>query len=510
MKNANLYALFQKNFPQDETAACFISDEGACLSYSDVDRESGRLAGMLRKLNIAKDSRIVMQVEKSPVAVMVYLACLRAGVVFIPLNTAYTSREVRYFLENAAPDLLVCMPSSYDDLVPVARECGVAHVLTLDAMGQGSLMDQAERCEVDPEVAIMGPDETAAILYTSGTTGLSKGAMLTHENLSSNALALHDIWGWVPGDVLLHVLPIFHAHGLFVGVHLALLNGSPMIFLPKFDVERVLHHLPQATVLMGVPTFYSRLVDSSDFSRDCCENMRLFISGSAPLRPETFRAFEARTGMPILERYGMTEAIMITSNPLNGDRVAGTVGYALPGVSVRVVGNDGVVLPAGSVGELEIKGPNIFKGYWRMPEKTREEFTADGFFKTGDLSIETEDGRVSIVGRNKDLVISGGYNVYPKEIEQQIDQIEGVSEAAVIGLPHPDFGEAVTAVVVCERDHAISEEAILNGLKQGLAKFKQPKRVFIVAELPRNAMGKIQKNILRDRYATTFTGREAS
>jgi malonyl-CoA/methylmalonyl-CoA synthetase len=378
-------------------------------------------------------------------------------------------------------------------------------VLSLGGAGEGDLMAVVEAQAASETVVEVGSHELAAILYTSGTTGRSKGAMLSHANLASNALVLFDFWHWQPNDVLLHALPIFHVHGLFVALHCALLGGSRVIFMPRYDVQTIMRKLPQSTVMMGVPTFYTRLLDRDDFGRDTCANMRLFISGSAPLLAETHREFEERTGHRILERYGMTETGMITSNPYDGERVAGTVGYALPGISARVADEHGKQLPRGEAGVLEITGPNVFSGYWQMPEKTAEEFRPDGWFITGDIAEMGDDGRVTIVGRAKDLIISGGFNVYPKEIESEIDELPGVKESAVIGVPHPDFGESVTAVVVPNGSSEITEEGIVAALSARLARFKQPKRVFIVDELPRNTMGKVQKNVLRDRHKDLFS-----
>ena len=448
--------------------------------------------------------RVVVQVDKSVDAVSLYLACLRAGAIYIPLNTAYTPAEVGYFLSDSTPRVFVCRSGTEVALAGVARTAGVAEVLTLGGDGSGSLIDALREPAPGDDVAVVEADELAAILYTSGTTGRSKGAMLSHANLASNAQVLFEYWHWRADDVLLHALPIFHVHGLFVALHCALLGGSRVIFLPRFDAATVIDRLPQASVMMGVPTFYTRLLDRDDFTADVCRNMRLFISGSAPLLAETHRAFEQRTGHRILERYGMTEAGMITSNPYDGERIAGTVGYALPGVDARVADERGHEVPRGETGVLEITGPNVFRGYWQMPDKTAEEFRGDGYFVTGDIAVMADDGRVTIVGRAKDLIISGGFNVYPKEIESQIDELPGVRESAVIGVPHADFGEGVTAVVVPDGVGVLTEEAVIEALKDRLARFKQPKRVFIVDELPRNTMGKVQKNVLRDTYRDTF------
>ena len=499
MNNANLYNLFLERFPKDPTAL-FLDGVDGRLHYREVPQRTGQMLSLLQQSGVQKGDRVVVQVEKSIEAVLLYLACLRAGAIYIPLNTAYTPKELGYFLQDATPRLFVCAPDRKDALAPVVRAAGVPVVLSLGAGGEGELSEAAATAPASEQVVEVDADDLAAILYTSGTTGLSKGAMLSHANLASNAQVLHDYWHWQGDDVLLHALPIFHVHGLFVALHCALLGGSRLIFLPRFDVDEVIARLPEATVLMGVPTFYTRLLERADFTRELCAGMRLFISGSAPLLADTHREFEARTGHRILERYGMTEAGMITSNPYDGERIAGTVGFALPGVSARVADDQGKERPRGEAGVLEIQGPNVFQGYWQMPEKSAEEFRPDGWFITGDIAVMADDGRVSIVGRAKDLIISGGFNVYPKEIESQIDELPGVRESAVIGVPHADFGEGVVAVVVADGNSELSEQSVVEALKDRLARFKQPKRVYIVDELPRNTMGKVQKNVLRDVY----------
>jgi malonyl-CoA/methylmalonyl-CoA synthetase len=504
MSHANLYALFLERFPDAPDALFLDGSDGRQLRYREIPALTGRMAALMQRLGVRKGDRVVVQVDKSIEAVLLYLACLRAGAVYVPLNTAYTPAEVTYFLEDARPGLFVCTPAREEALAGVARAAGVPEVLTLGAAGEGGLTTALAAVADSVPVVEVAADDLAAILYTSGTTGRSKGAMLSHANLASNARVLHDYWHWRPDDVLLHALPIFHVHGLFVALHCALLGGSRVIFLPRFDAGAVIAGLPEATVMMGVPTFYTRLLEHPGFTRERCANMRLFISGSAPLLAETHRAFEARTGHRILERYGMTEAGMITSNPYEGERIAGTVGFALPGVSARVADGEGKEVPRGETGVLEITGPNVFKGYWQMPEKTAEEFRPDGWFITGDIAVMAADGRVTIVGRAKDLIISGGFNVYPKEIETQIDALPGVKESAVVGVPHPDFGEGVTAVVVPDGSVELSEQSVIGALADRLARFKQPKRVFIVDELPRNTMGKVQKNVLRETYSDTF------
>jgi malonyl-CoA/methylmalonyl-CoA synthetase len=500
----NLYSLIVSRMPADRRAPCLMLGDGRVWTYDDIERASGRLANLLVALGLRPGERVAVQVEKSAEALVLYLATLRAGLVYLPLNPAYQRGEIEYFLADATPGLFVCRPQSREMAAAAAAKAGVAHLLELGDDGRGSLIDAA--APHDDLFATVERDsgDLAAILYTSGTTGRSKGAMLTHGNLSVNALTLHEYWHFQAGDVLLHMLPIFHVHGLFVACHCALLNGSPMLFEPKFDAARALALLPEATVFMGVPTYYVRLLGEAGFGRDSCRRMRLFVSGSAPLLRETFEEFRRRSGHTILERYGMTEGGMFTSNPYDGERRAGSVGLPLPCTSVRIVDDNGQPCADGVTGSIEVRGGNIFAGYWNMPEKTREEFTADGWFKTGDMGCRDADGYISIVGRSKDLIISGGLNVYPKEIEDRIDALPGVVESAVIGLPHPDFGEAVAAVVVRQKSaagDALDEPRVIAALRGNLAGFKIPKRVFVVDELPRNTMGKVQKALLRRQYA---------
>ena len=489
----NLYGQFETAFRQVGDAAALICPHGETWSYAHLLREVERMAGALAELSVQPGDRVLVQVEKTPQAVALYLACLKTGAVYAPINSAYTAPEVRYFLADAEPTLFVA-GGDFDAGVSTA---------TLDSAGKGSLATLAARAAPVTATTPREGGDLAALVYTSGTTGRSKGAMLTHDNLASNAAALSDYWGWRSDDVLLHALPIFHVHGLFVALHCAFLNATPVIFLPKFDSDAILRELPRATVMMGVPTFYTRLLASDDFDAERCANMRLFISGSAPLAAQTFDAFERRCGFRILERYGMSETGMNTSNPLTGERVAGTVGFALPGVEVRIADEDGQPLSNGQTGSLEVRGANVFKGYWRMPEKTAAEFRGDGFFVTGDLGTMDANGRVTIVGRSKDLVISGGYNVYPKEVETLLDDMPSVDESAVVGVPHADFGEAVVAVVATTGP-ALEQAAVDAFLKGKLARYKQPKRVVSVPELPRNAMGKVQKNALREAYRDLF------
>ena len=495
MSNANLYTLFQSRFPADLNKIFLQQEDGSCLSYGQMDQLSGRMAAVLRHHNIKKGDRVLVQVEKSMDAVALYLACLRAGAAYLPLNGAYTTKEVNYFISDAKPALLVLDPENIRNF-----STGSTPLISLNDLALA-----AQKSDPDDHVEQVTDDDLAAILYTSGTTGRSKGAMLSHGNLASNALTLYEIWHWQPDDILLHALPIFHVHGLFVALHCALLGGSSIWFLPRLDVDALIRLMPKSTVLMGVPTFYTRLLAHRDFTKDICRNMRLFISGSAPLLTETFHQFEEITGQRILERYGMTEAGMITSNPYHGERVAGTVGPALPDVTLRICDEEGNRLPDGEIGILEFKGPNLFQGYWQMPEKTAGEMRPDGFFISGDMALSDEEGRISIVGRGKDLIISGGFNIYPREIESVIDLLPGVLESAVIGCSHPDLGEAVVAVVIAQENTSLTEQDILQSLSHDLARFKQPRKVIFLDALPRNTMGKVQKNILRQNYEGLFT-----
>lgn len=506
-RNANLYAVLATGFPEDHQAVV-IETPTRTYSWADIDQVSARIAGLLTSLGVVPGSRVAVQVHKSPEALMLYLATVRAGYAYLPLNTAYHAAEVDYFLTDAEPSVVVCDSANLEWITELAHKAGTSHVYTLDASGTGSLMDAASECKETFQTVQSRPDDLAAILYTSGTTGRSKGAMLSHSNLSSNALTLKAYWGWRADDVLLHMLPIFHVHGLFVASHGALLAGAKMIWLPRLDIEQALHYLPRCTVMMGVPTYYVRLLADPRFTPEICRTMRLFISGSAPLLEETFRQFQQRSGHTILERYGMSETGMIASNPYDSAldaRMAGTVGPALPGETVRIVDDEDSPVAVGVTGHVQVRGPNVFAGYWRMPEKTREEFTADGWFRTGDLGVlggsDIPDHYLSIVGRSKDLIISGGYNVYPKEIELVIDALPGVEESAVIGVPHADFGETVVAVVVPQAGQTIDIEGMQATLKDCLANFKMPKQIHIIDALPRNTMGKVQKNVLRQQYA---------
>jgi len=504
MKNNNLFAALRAAFPKDLDAVAVETDTGLNYSWRDLDRSTAMLANLLQSLDLPQGARVAVQVEKSVEALMLYLATLRAGYVFLPLNTAYQSAEIEYFIGNAEPSVVVCSRKNFGWVSKIAFKAGTQNVFTLDDDRTGSLLDRAAHCSDRHEVVQRSADDLAAILYTSGTTGRSKGAMLSHGNMLSNALVLKDYWAWEPGDVLIHALPIFHVHGLFVAIHGALINGSKMIWLAKFDPKLVVQKLPEATVFMGVPTLYVRLLAEPGLTREACRHMRLFVAGSAPLLIETFTEWQERTGHTILERYGMSETAMLTSNPYQGERRGGTVGFALPGVSLRVQDDAGQPVPTGEIGSIQVKGPNVFKGYWRMPEKTKEEFTADGYFKTGDVGKIDERGYITIVGRSKDLIISGGYNVYPAEIEGYINDMPGVAESAVVGVPHPDFGEVGVAIVIAKPGAKLDGEQIIARLKAQLANFKIPKRCFIVGELPRNTMGKVQKNVLREQHKALF------
>jgi malonyl-CoA/methylmalonyl-CoA synthetase len=501
--DANLFSRLFDGLDDPKRLAIETHD-GAHISYGDLIARAGKMANVLVARGVKPGDRVAVQVEKSVANIVLYLGTVRAGAVYLPLNTAYTLNELDYFIGDAEPSLVVCDPAKAEGLAPIAAKVK-AKVETLGPDGKGSLTDAADKASSEFATVPRENDDLAAILYTSGTTGRSKGAMLTHDNLASNSLSLVDYWRFTDKDVLIHALPIYHTHGLFVATNVTLFARASMIFLPKLDPDLIIKLMARATVLMGVPTFYTRLLQNPALSRDTTKHMRLFISGSAPLLADTHREWSARTGHAVLERYGMTETNMNTSNPYDGERVPGAVGFPLPGVSVRVTDPEtGKELPREEIGMIEVKGPNVFRGYWRMPEKTKAEFRPDGFFITGDLGKIDAKGYVHILGRGKDLVISGGFNVYPKEIESEIDAMPGVVESAVIGVPHADFGEGVTAVLVCNKGADVSEASVLKALDGRLAKFKMPKRVFVVDELPRNTMGKVQKNVLRDTYKDIY------
>lgn len=516
MKNHNLYAALRQSFPDDLDAIAVetAGNPGGGLRYSwrDLDRASAMVANLLQSLELPAGARIAVQVEKSVESLILYLATLRAGLVYLPLNTAYQSAEIEYFIGNAEPAVVVCSPQNHGWVSKIAFSGGTRHVFTLGEERNGSLLDRAAFHSDVHEPAVSAADDLGVIIYTSGTTGRSKGAMLSHGNMLSNAQVLRSYWNWQPDDVLIHALPIFHVHGLFVAIHGALLNGSPMLWLNRFDPQTVVSLLPRATVFMGVPTLYVRMLADARLTREQAARMRLFVSGSAPLLIETFREWQQRTGHTILERYGMSETVMLTSNPCLPDtryggvveRRGGTVGFPLPGVELRVVDEAGQPVAEGEIGAIQVRGPNVFKGYWRMPEKTAEEFTADGYFRTGDVGRVDGQGYVTIVGRSKDLIISGGYNVYPAEIEGFINELPGVAESAVVGVPHPDFGEVGVAVVIARPGVLLDADQVIAELKARLANFKIPKRCFVVSELPCNTMGKVQKNLLREQYGGLF------
>ena len=500
----NLYHAFYQATRSNPEAELLSTPEGVRFSYLDMERESARVANYLVSLGLEPGDRVSVQVEKSPQMLWLYLACLRAGLVFHPLNTAYALEEMRYFLGNAEPRLLVCDSDKLHRYAALCAEADIPHLKTLDANGQGSLIDESAGAPTEFETVPTDGSTLAALLYSSGTTGRPKGIMLSHNNLRANAEALITLWGFSETDVLLHALPIYHVHGLFVAIHCVLLSGASMRWLPGLDIATVREQLPDCTVMMGVPTYYTRLLAAPEFGVADCSRMRLFISGSAPLLRETFDAFAERTGHFILERYGMTETGMNTSNPLNGERRAGTVGLPLSGVEVRVCDNEHQPLPTGVIGELHVRGPNVFSGYWRMPEKTAADFCDGNWFITGDQASISEDGYVSIVGRSKDMVITGGLNVYPKEVETLINDLPGVRESAVFGVPHPDFGEAVVATIVTDGTVIMDEQSVQAALGDRLAKFKTPKRIDFAEGLPRNAMGKVQKNRLREQWSRPF------
>jgi malonyl-CoA/methylmalonyl-CoA synthetase len=502
--SGNLFGLIASRMPGRD-AVFLETDEGRVLTYGGLLDATARYARAIEGLGVAPGDRVAVQVEKSPEALILYLACLRAGAIYLPLNTAYTLPEVDYFVGDAEPRLLVVGSDRREAAQTLPGLPHGARVETMDADGTGTLPDRAAREAPSFSDVVRQPHDLAAILYTSGTTGRSKGAMLSHDNLASNAEVLREAWRFTERDVLLHALPIYHTHGLFVATNTVLLAGGSMLFVPRFEPDTVMRLMPRATTMMGVPTFYVRLLQHPGLDRAATAHMRLFVSGSAPLLAETHREWRERTGHAILERYGMTETNMNTSNPYKGERVAGTVGPPLPGVSLRVAEPEsGRVLPQGEIGVIEVSGRNVFRGYWRMPEKTAAEFRKDGYFITGDLGLIDARGYVTIIGRSKDLVITGGFNVYPKEVEAEIDAIPGVVESAVFGVPHRDFGEGVTAAVVRKPGSHLGENEILEALRPRLAKFKLPKRVLFVPDLPRNTMGKVQKNALRETWRDLY------
>ncbi len=506
--NGNLY---ERLCAQAEPERAFARQAGrGVISYAALHARSAQYANALLDLGVRPGDRVLVQADKSAEAILLYLGCLRSGAVYVPLNTAYTIAELEYYVGDAQPRVVVCNPGRIAAVLPLAQRQGVAHVVTLgSAERAGSLAERADLADARCPSAERDAADPAAIIYTSGTTGRSKGAMLTHGNLAANGYALKACWRFTPQDVLLHALPLFHIHGLFVAVNVTLAAGASLLVLPGFDLDAIVQNLPAASVYMGVPTHYLRLLQDRRVDRELTTRVRLFVSGSAPLLPNTHAEWQQRTGHSILERYGMSETGINTSNPYGGERVPGSVGQPLPGVSVRVVDPDsGAALSAGSTGMIEIKGPNVFAGYWRMPDRTRAEFRADGYFVTGDVGLFDARGYLRIVGRSKDLIITGGFNVYPREVEAELDAIAGVVESAVFGVPHPDFGEGVTAIVVARS--ALSADAVLAQLKARLAGYKCPKRLLFATELPRNSMGKVQKSVLREQYAALYQPAQAA
>ena len=496
---SNLFSNFQENFPDDLESQFLVTSKGRQVSYLELNDASARIANYLLELGASPGERVTVQVEKSVESIFLYLACLRSGLVYHPLNTAYKSSELSFFIENAEPTIVICSTEAVDTYRSIVSKEGIKAFLTLDSDGSGTLMQEAARFSSNCETRQSKGSETAALLYSSGTTGQPKGIVLSHDNLLKNGETLVNTWAFSSSDQLLHMLPIYHVHGLFVGLNTILLSGASMVWCEGFNAEEAIENLPNCTVMMGVPTYYTRLLSNSKLKKECCSNMRLFISGSAPLLKETFVNFQDKTGHTILERYGMTETGMNTSNPLDGERRAGTVGLPLSGVTVRVVDGSGEEMTTNETGDIQIKGPNVFSDYWRMPDKSAEDFTEDGFFNTGDKGSIDSDGYLSIVGREKDMIITGGLNVYPREIELIIDEINGVKESAVVGVADLDFGEAVIAVIVSDGS-ILDEEKIISLCKAQLANFKIPKRIYFIKDLPRNAMGKIQKNLLRERF----------
>ena len=498
--NKNLYKILFDEFNQIETNICFDIPGKRQWSYKEIDNLSSLFASYLKSIGLKKGDRIISQTEKSVASIGLYLACLRTGIIYTPLNTSYTLKEVEYFIENIQPKLFICTPDKIDSISLVCKKLNIPNYQSLGKSEEDPFLKEILTLKQSNVFENCEENDTAAILFTSGTTGKSKGAMITHGNLSSNAFALKETWNFTQKDTLLHALPTFHVHGLFVALHTAFLSASKIIFLEKFDVYEITRNLKKSTVMMGVPTFYSRLMSEKNFNNNLYKDMRLFISGSAPLTEKTFNEFKNKTGHSILERYGMTETGMITSNPLIGERVEGTVGFSLPDIKIRVA-KDNKILTSNEKGVVEVKGPNVFKGYWRMKEKTKEEFTEDGFFITGDIGQIDLQGRLTLSGRSGDMIISGGFNVYPKEIEIILNTIDGIKESAVIGVKHLDFGECPIAILVPDGlSNRIKDDFINSLLQEALAKYKIPKSYIWINALPVNAMGKVQKKDLRLKY----------
>ena len=496
----NLFGVHLKN----DAPFLYLLD-GQIITYRKFLVKSAKIANTLTEMGLKPGDCVAIQVEKSPEMLNIYAACAQAGLVFLPLNPSYTVDELKYFIENSEARLIICDQKNKKDLKIIAEDLNIL-IETLNNNSTGSIIDKTNSAPEYFKTVARSKTDLAALLYTSGTTGKSKGAMLTQANLLSNGNVLMSEWQFSKNDVLLHALPLFHTHGLFVATNVILAAGGSIMFLPKFDLDEIIKQLPKCSAMMGVPTFYTRLLADDRFNKKLVEHMRLFVSGSAPLLSETHIQFEKITGHRILERYGMTETNMNTSNPYNGERRAGTVGHPLPGVDLKIIDpKTGKELSNDQIGQIEVRGPNVFKGYWKMPKKTKAELRENGFFITGDLGKIDKDGYVHILGRDKDLIISGGYNIYPKELEEILDDQDGVLESAVIGVPHVDFGETPIAIIVQETEMNPDLIAINNNLTKSLARYKHPKKIILVDELPRNTMGKVQKNILRNEYKDLFT-----
>ena len=502
--NENFYKILDDKFSHYSNNICFEEPSGKIWKYSDVKELTSKFSTFFRQLGLKKGSRVIVQIEKSVTAIALYLGCLKSGIIYVPLNIAYTSNELEYFIENVNPDLIFFSNDKYLDHQELLQNIPKLKSFILTGDDEDDLFKEISKLKKDDYIEELNQEDVASIIFTSGTTGRSKGAMLTHKNLTSNATSLNKIWGFEEKDILIHALPIFHVHGLFVALHTAFLSGCKIIFFEKFSPTKILSILEYSTVMMGVPTYYSRLLSLEGFDKDLCKGMRLFISGSAPLTDSVFRNFKKRTGHNILERYGMSETGMITSNPLEGDRIEGTVGFPLPDVLIRICDEKGNILNQGEKGIVEVKGPNVFKGYWNLKEKTEKEFRHDGFFVTGDIGKLDKDGRLALFGRSNDMIISGGYNIYPKEIELILDEIEGIKESAVIGCPHNDLGEAIVAVLISNQNNIISDDKMNEILLESLANFKCPLRYLWLDELPRNAMGKVQKKVLKGKFENIF------
>ena len=503
--NGNFYNILNQNFSNYSKNICFEEESGRIWLYEDIENLASSFSAFLNQSGLKKGSKIIVQIEKSVLAVGLYLGCLRSGIIYVPLNVAYTSNEVKYFIEDINPDLIFLSLEKKSEHSALLKNIPDLKSIIFSGKEEDEFFHKINNIKSDTAIEVLDENDTASIIFTSGTTGKSKGAMLTHKNLSSNAFALNNIWGFKENDILIHALPIFHVHGLFVALHTAFLSGCKIIYFEKFSPKKIFTHLKNATVMMGVPTYYSRLLSLNDFSKKACKSLRLFISGSAPLTETVFKEFEERSGHKILERYGMSETGMITSNPLEGKRIEGTVGFSLPEVNIRICNQEGKILPNNEKGIVEVKGPNVFKGYWNLEEKTEMEFRDDGFFITGDIGKIDKNNRLTLFGRSSDMVISGGYNIYPKELELILDEIKGISESAVIGCPHHDLGEAIVAILISDKKDSISDDKLSKILLESIAKFKCPLKYFWLEELPRNAMGKVQKKILRENYINVFT-----